>query len=205
MQDKPRPTRATVLHAVTKEILARQDGQLPTDLADIATFFTDEEDLLGAVLLRWHTLLTARLEHRVADEPDDRTRSVIDAWCDAANNYRGVLLLIDQLRANPPSPAVARAVRATAHHDWAALAVCAGLASAYDEPAIRVGQRLELKARRRCSEDQSRDNRSNRAGLKKLKAMLKGRAHRMTTPRTGGLEKQAHRGKGGPPSSHASG
>lgn len=172
MKDKARPTRATVLHAVIDELLARQDGQLPTDLEDVETFFTDQEDLISAVLLRWHTLLTARLEHGVADEPDDRTRSVIDAWCDAADNYRGVRLLIDQLGANPPSQAVARAVRATAHHDWAALAVCAGLASGYDEPAVRVGRRLELEARRRCSGAQPPDDSRRRAGLKKLKAML---------------------------------
>jgi hypothetical protein len=174
MKDKARPTRATVLHAVIDDILARQDGQLPSDLDHLETFFTDQEDLISAVLLRWHTLLTARLEHSVADEPADRTQSVIDAWRDAADDYRGVRLLIDQLGANPPSEPVARAVRATAHHDWAAMAVCAGLASGYDEPAARVGRRLELEARRRAAEGRS-PYRRHWALLNKLKARLTAR------------------------------
>lgn len=172
MKDTAKPTRATVLHAVIDEILSRQDGQLPTDIDHLDTFFTDQEDLISAVLLRWHTLLTARLEHSVAHEPHDRTQSVIDAWCDAAHDYRGVRLLLDQLGANPPSEPVARAVWATAHHDWAAMAVCAGLASGYDEPAARVGRHLELEARRRGSPNQARHDQRRCALLSKLKSML---------------------------------
>jgi len=41
------------------------------------------EDLISTVLLRWHTLLASRLEHAVADEPDDRAQSVIGARRDA--------------------------------------------------------------------------------------------------------------------------
>ena len=55
MKDQPKPTRATVLHTVTQEILTRQDGRIPTDVDHVDTFFADEEDLADAPLLRWHT------------------------------------------------------------------------------------------------------------------------------------------------------
>lgn len=151
MKHNPNLTRAGVLHAVTEEILARKDGQIPTNIDGIDTFFHYTEDLADALLLRWHTLLTASLERGLTGDPEDRKESVIDAWRHATETYRGVRMVIDNLAANPPTEGVARAVRATQHNDWAAMAVAAGLASAFDEPAIRVGQRLELEARRRIS------------------------------------------------------
>lgn len=58
-------------------------------------------------------------------------------------------MVIDELTDNPPTEDFADAVRMTARNDWAAMAIAAGLASGLDEPAARVGQRLELEARRR--------------------------------------------------------
>jgi hypothetical protein len=149
MKKDPKPTRAGVLHAVTEEILARKDGQIPTNVDGIDTFFHDPEDLADALLLRWHTLLTASLERGLAGDPEDRKEMVIDAWRHAAETYRGVRMVIDELAENPPTEGVAQAVRTTARNDWAAMAIAAGLASDFDEPAIRVGHRLELEARRR--------------------------------------------------------
>jgi hypothetical protein len=173
MKDQPKPTRATVLHTVTQEILTRQDGRIPTDVDHVDTFFADEEDLADALLLRWHTLLTARIERALAEEPDDREASVIEALCHAAKDYRGVRLVIDELATNPPTEAVARAARTTARHDWAAMAVAAGLASDFDEPAIRIGHRLELAARQRMrADDATRPASQRESALSKLKAML---------------------------------
>lgn len=175
MRHQPRPTRATVLHAVTQEILDRQDGRIPTDLDDVDTFFAGQEDLIGALLLRWHTLLAARIERALAEEPDDREGSVIDAWRHAAADYRGVRMVIDELATNPPTEAIRRAVATTARHDQAAMAVAAGLASAFDEPAVRVGHRLELAARRRMQTDDATSHAPQRhAALGKLKEMLRG-------------------------------
>lgn len=82
-------------------------------------------------------------------------------------------LVIDELATNPPTEAVARAARTTARHDWAAMAVAAGLASDFDEPAIRVGQRLELAARQRMrADDTTRPACQRESALSKLKAML---------------------------------
>ncbi|QWC84172.1 hypothetical protein KLP28_11260 [Nocardioidaceae bacterium] len=50
---------------------------------------------------------------------------------------------------HPPTATIERAVHTTARHDWAAMAVAAGVASGFDEPAVRLGHRLELEARQR--------------------------------------------------------
>jgi hypothetical protein len=149
VKSDPKPTRAGVLHAVTEEILARKDGQIPTKVDGIDTFFHDTEGLADALLLRWHTLLTASLERGLLDDPEDREEMVIEAWRHATETYRDVRMVIDELAENPPTEGVAHAIRATARNDWAAMAIAAGLASGFDEPAIRVGHRLELEARRR--------------------------------------------------------
>lgn len=149
MKDEPKPSRALVLHAAIEEILARQDGQIPRNIEGMNTVFHGAEDLANALLLRWHTRLVASLERGLADEPEDREEKVIEAWRHASRIYRGVRMVIDDLAENPPTEQVADAVRATARNDWATMALAAGLASAFDEPAIRVGHRLELEARRR--------------------------------------------------------
>ena len=176
MRHHPKPTRAGVLHAVTEEILTRKDGQIPTDIEDIDKFFNNAEEVADALLLRWHTLLTASLERGLVGDPEDREEMVIEAWRHATEAYRGVRMVIDDLTKNPPTEGVAHAVRATARNDWAAMAVAAGLASGFDEPAIRVGQRLELEARRRISpaEHPKYPDPGPRTMLEKLKATLIG-------------------------------
>lgn len=149
MKHPPIKTRASVLHAVTEEILARQDRQLPTDLKGVDEFFPDTDALVDALLLRWHTLLTARLERALGAGLGEGQESVIEAWRHAAETYRGVRHVLDELDEHPPNATIAHAVRTTARNDWAAMAVAAGLASGFDEPAIRLGHRLELEARRR--------------------------------------------------------
>ena len=151
MKKDPTPTRAGVLHAVTEEILARKDGQIPTDIKGIDSYFAGTEDLADALLLRWHTLLTASLERGLTGDPEDRKEMVIEAWLHATETYRGVRMVLDNLTENPPTQGVAHAVQTTSRNDWAAMAVAAGMASGFDEQATRVGHRLELEARRRDS------------------------------------------------------
>ena len=176
MKDRPKPTRATVLHAVTEEILVRKDGQIPTDIEGIDTFFNGTEDLADALLLRWHTLLTASLERSLVGDPHHREEAVIEAWRHASSLYWGVRRVIDELAENPPSDEVAHAVRATLHNDWAAMAVAAGLASGFDDTAVRMGHRLELEARRRAPAppDTAVTPHAPRSALGRLKEMLTG-------------------------------
>lgn len=74
MKHEPKPTRASVLQAVMEEILARKDGHIPTNIDDIDTFFDGIEDLANALLLRWHTHLTASLERGLVNDPEDARR-----------------------------------------------------------------------------------------------------------------------------------
>lgn len=69
MKDEPQPSRATVLNAVIEEILVRKDGQIPSSIGGIDTFFDGIEDLANTLLLRWHTRLVSSLQRALADEP----------------------------------------------------------------------------------------------------------------------------------------
>jgi hypothetical protein len=175
MKDEPKPSRASVLHAVIDDILARRDGQIPTNIDGLDTFFDGVGDLANALLLRWHTRLVASLERGLVDDPEDREEAVIEAWRHANWIYWGVRMVIDELQRNPPTEEVAHAVRRTARNDWAVMAIAAGLASGFDEPAARVGHRLELEARRRNHVEHStaRDPQP-RTLLGKFKETLKG-------------------------------
>lgn len=176
MKANPKPSRAGVLHSVIEEILSRNDGQIPTNIEGTDVFFHDIEDLADALLLRWHTRLTASLERGLVGDPEDRPEMVIQAWRHATETYWGVRMVLDELAENPPTEGVARAVRATARNDWAAMAVAAGLASGFDEPAIQVGHRLEREARqrsrlqRRTADPEAR----SRTVFNKIRAMLNG-------------------------------
>ncbi len=176
MKDRPKPSRATVLHALIEEILARDDGQIPTNIEGTDTYFTSVEDLANALMLRWHTRLVASLERGLVDDPEDRREAVIEAWRHASRIYSGVRRVIDEMAEDPPTDVVAHAVLTTARNDWAAMAIAAGLASGIDELGARVGQRLELEARQRNLTEQSAANKpAARSLLGTLMAHLVGR------------------------------
>jgi hypothetical protein len=176
VKDRPKPSRATVLHALIEEILARDDGQIPTNIEGTDTYFNNDEDLANALLLRWHTRLVASLERGLVDDPEDRREAVIEAWRHASRIYSGVRRVIDEMAEDPPTDVVAHAVLATARNDWAAMAIAAGLASGIDELGARVGQRLELEARQRNLTEQSAANKpAARSLLGTLMAHLVGR------------------------------
>ncbi|MDI6912550.1 hypothetical protein [Nocardioides sp.] len=173
MRAEPKPSRAGVLHAVIEEILARKDGQIPSNIEGLDIFFDGTEDLTNALLLRWHTRLVASLERGLVDDPEDREEAVIEAWRHATWIYEGVRKVIDELAENPPTKDVAHAVRTTARNDRAVMAIAAGLASGSDEAAVRVGHRLELEARRRnLVQDTTGGMPQPQTLLGKFKAML---------------------------------
>lgn len=176
MKDRPKPSRATVLHALIEEILARDDGQIPTNVEGTDTYFNNVEDLANALLLRWHTPLVASLERGLVDDPEDRREAVIEAWRHASRIYSGVRKVVDEMAEDPPTDVIAHAVLATARNDWAVMAIAAGLASGIDDLGARVGQLLELEARRRNLTEQSAANKSlARSLLGTLMAHLVGR------------------------------
>ena len=117
----------------------------------------------------------ASIERGLVDDPEDRREAVIEAWRHASRIYSGVRKVVDEMAEDPPTDVVAHAVLATARNDWAAMAIAAGLASGIDEPGARVGQRLELEARRRNLTEQSTANKSlARSLLGKVQAALIG-------------------------------
>ncbi|MCW2814607.1 MAG: hypothetical protein JWN84_2062 [Nocardioides sp.] len=170
MRDRRRPTRSGVLRAVIEEILTRDDGRIPADIDGIEIYFSNIEDLTNALLLRWHTRLVASLERSLIDDPEDREEAVIEAWRHAAQAYSGVRKAIDGLAVNPPTEVVHHAVATTAQHDWAIMAITAGLASGVGGAGIRIGHRLELEARRRNS---AHHGTARRLGARTLLAKLR--------------------------------
>jgi hypothetical protein len=139
--------RGDVLAAVIRAANLRLDGELPLDVDGVEAVFDDIDDLVGALLLRWHTRLAAHLEQALFVEPMDLEAAVNGAWRTSRRQLAGVRLVIDRLTENPPSPNLAAMLRVTAHKDWALMAIMAGLVSYHDESAVPVGRRLEGKAR----------------------------------------------------------
>jgi len=139
--------RADVLRAVIDAANLRRDGALPLDVPGVEAVFDDIDDLVGALLLRWHTRLAAELEHALFTEPLDLEAAVIRGWCTARDRLAGVRLIIDSLTEERLSPEMAGKLRVTAHKDWAMMAIMAGQVSFHDETAIPVGRRIEAKAR----------------------------------------------------------
>jgi hypothetical protein len=140
--------RAEVLRAVNDAANLRRDGSLPHDVPGVEAVFEDIDDLVGALLLRWHTRLAAEIERSLFDQPGDLEAAVIRGWCTACNQLTGVRLIIDTLTEEHPSPQMASKLRVSAHKDWALMAIKAGQVSYHDETAVPVGRRIEAKARR---------------------------------------------------------
>lgn len=139
--------RAEVLQAVIKAANLRQDGALPLDLPGVQVVFGDIDDLVGALLLRWHTMLSGELEQVLCTEPLDLEAAVIHGWCAARDRLVGVRLILDTLTEERISPQMSAKLRTTAHKDWALMAIMAGQVSYHDETAVPIGRRIEAKAR----------------------------------------------------------
>jgi hypothetical protein len=103
--------------------------------------------LVAALLLRWHTKLAGRIEQALMDTPSDLESAVLAGWRSAAADLVGVRQILDAYGAAPTSPEMERALSVSHRKDWVLMAVMAGRASASDPAAVRVGRRLEEKAR----------------------------------------------------------
>ena len=153
--------RGDVLRNVVKVANSRQDGLLPMDVDGVAQTFRSDLDLIGALQLRWHTLLAGNIERALVEEPGEKVAgqpdegyeidlevAVLASWAAASMDLPGVRAILDHHGKNPTSPEMAQALDIANRKDWALMAVMAGMASAQDSDAAEVGRRLEAKVRR---------------------------------------------------------
>ena len=139
--------RGEILRAVTTVADTRRDGLLPMDVAGVRETFGDELSLLAALQLKWHTRLAGRIERELSNQPLDLERAVVAAWQRTASELPGILAIVDHHRAHPHDAAMAEAMAKSAAKERTLLAVMAGRASASDAASVRVGERIEQRAR----------------------------------------------------------
>ena len=68
--------RGETLRDVEHVANERRDGALPMSVPGVAENFTDELDLVGALVLRWHARLSGNIERAMAGEPLDLEAAV---------------------------------------------------------------------------------------------------------------------------------
>ncbi len=139
--------RGEVLRTVIDAADARRDGLLPTDVPGVAETFDDELTLLGALLLRWHTRLSGRLEAAMMHQPTDTDEAVIAAWHATADELPGVRRILDHYRADPLSDRMAAMVATSAAKEHVLMAAMAGRAGATAHATAAAGRILEDRAR----------------------------------------------------------
>jgi hypothetical protein len=139
--------RGEILRAVVDTANDRRDGVLPVGVPGVVENFTDELDLVGALLLKWHARLSGNIEHALVREPLDLESAVAGAWGTTAEQMPGVRLVIDQCADHPTTPEMEHAMKRAREHEWMRLATVAGLASSQDSAAVAAGRQVEGLAR----------------------------------------------------------
>lgn len=143
--------RGETLRLVTDAADARQDGEIPRDVAGFAEAFADDADLLGALLLRWYTRLAGRIEREILLDPHDLPRAVISAWRATAEEQPGIRAVLDRhadlAATGELGPDLAVVFEKAAAKERTMLALMAGLASGAGAATEAVGARLEEEAR----------------------------------------------------------
>jgi hypothetical protein len=125
----------------------RRDGALPMSVPGVAENFTDELDLVGALLLKWHARLSGNVERALMREPLDLEAAVAAAWRNTAEELPGVRMVIDRCREAPTTPEMEHAMIRAHDREAAYLAAAAGLSSGHGAAAIGAGRRVEQLAR----------------------------------------------------------
>lgn len=139
--------RGEVLNAVVEAANERCDGVLPTDVRGASKAFRDDLDLIGALLLKWHTRLSGALERELMAQPLDLEAAVQAAWRATARDLPGVRRVIDRYTEKPTTPDMGAALRRAHEKELLRLATSAGLASDESAAALAVGERIEQAAR----------------------------------------------------------
>jgi len=140
-------SRGETLHAVVDAANATQDGILPLQVPGVAENFTDEVDLVGALLLKWHARLSGNIERALMREPMDLESAVSSAWRATAEQLPGVRLVIDRCTLLPETTEMAEAMERAREREWVRLALAAGLANSAGPLAVEAGRRVEEQAR----------------------------------------------------------
>src|SRR3954454_4287590 len=94
-------SRGETLHAVVDAANTHRDGILPMQVPGVAENFTDDIDLVGALLLKWHARLSGNLERALMRQPMDLQAAVASAWWTTAEQLPGVRLVIDRCMEDP--------------------------------------------------------------------------------------------------------
>src|SRR3954454_19011451 len=89
-------SRGETLQAVVDTANARRDGVLPMQEPGVAQNFTDEIDLVGAMLLKWHARLSGNIERALTREPMNLEAAVAAAWRTTAEQLPGIRLVVDR-------------------------------------------------------------------------------------------------------------
>jgi len=139
--------RGETLRDVVHVANDRRDGALPMSVPGVAENFTDELDLVGALMLSWHARLSGNIERAMATEPLDLESAVASAWSTTAEQMPGVRMVIDHSTSAPATPEMERALNRAHDRETAYLAIAAGLANGYSAAAIERGRRVEELAR----------------------------------------------------------
>jgi len=146
-------SRGETLHAVVDAANTHRDGILPMQVPGVTENFTDEIDLVGALLLKWHARLSGNLERALMREPMNLEAAVASAWRTTAEQLPGVRLVIDRCTQWPQTPEMEQAMARARERDWVRLATAAGLASAQSPAAVAAGRRVEELAREGLSSE----------------------------------------------------
>lgn len=139
--------RGETLQRVVAAADARLDGRLPFDVDGARAVFDDDLDLLGALMLKWHTRLSGNIERALADEPLSPEQAVTRAWAETSAKMPGVRAILDAHLVADTRPDLQAATRHARELELARMAVAAGLASDISPRSARVGERIELAAR----------------------------------------------------------
>ena len=144
--------RGEILRSVIHTADARRDGELPFDVDGASEVFTSDADLLGALVLRWHTRLAGQIEQEILRDPMRLDVAVVVAWRAVADEFPGIRAIIDRHRERAAAGELdadsTDLLAASAVKEHILLAMMAGQASATDDAAtVAVGARLATKAR----------------------------------------------------------
>jgi len=140
-------SRGETLHAVVDTANANRDGILPMQVPGVTENFTDELDLVGALLLKWHARLSGNIERALVREPLNLEAAVAAAWRTTAEQLPGVRLVVDRCTLSPETPEMATAMERAREREWIRLAAAAGLANDRGPAAVEAGRRVEELAR----------------------------------------------------------
>ncbi len=146
-------SRGETLHAVVDTANTDLDGIPPMQVPGVAENFTDEIDLVGALLLKWHARLSGNIERALMRQPMDLEAAVASAWRTTAEQLPGVRLVIDRCTQWPESTEMATAMQRAREREWIRLAAAAGLANDESARASAAGRRVEELAREGLASD----------------------------------------------------